>query len=143
KNWLLPEIAAAGKTGTTDEQRDAWFAGFTGERLAVVWIGYDDNRAARLLGAAAALPVWGDMMAALNPLPLELARPEGIEHVWVDPQSGLRSSAGCEGARELPFIRGSAPVEPAACADLLDAAAQTIDAGVERAKSWLERLFGR
>jgi penicillin-binding protein 1B len=143
KNWLLPEIAAAGKTGTTDEQRDAWFAGFTGERLAVVWIGYDDNRAARLLGAAAALPVWGDMMAALNPLPLELARPEGIELVWIDPQTGLRSGAGCEGARELPFVRGTAPTEPAPCADALDAAVQTIDAGVERAKSWLERLFGR
>jgi len=143
KNFLLPEIAAAGKTGTTDEQRDAWFAGFTGERLAVVWIGYDDNRPARLLGAAAALPVWGDMMAALNPQPLELARPEGIELVWIDPQTGLRSGAGCEGARELPFVRGTAPVEPAPCADALDAAVQTIDAGVERAKSWLERLFGR
>src|SRR5712691_7917497 len=61
KNFLPPELAVAGKTGTTDEQRDAWFAGFTGDRLGVVWIGYDDNRAARLSGAAAALPVWGEM----------------------------------------------------------------------------------
>ena len=67
--FLPPEIAPAGKTGTTDEQRDAWFAGFTGDRLAVVWVGYDDNRAARL-GSAAALPIWGDMMAALAPEPL-------------------------------------------------------------------------
>src|SRR5688572_15549422 len=58
KNWLPPETAVAGKTGTTDEQRDGWFAGFTGNRLAVVWVGYDDNRAARLSGAAAALPIW-------------------------------------------------------------------------------------
>src|SRR5438093_9007148 len=56
KNCLPPELAVAGKTGTTDEQRDAWFAGFTGDRLGVVWIGYDDNRAARLTGAGAAVP---------------------------------------------------------------------------------------
>src|SRR3989440_194426 len=56
KNFLPPELAVAGKTGTTDEQRDAWFAGFTGDRLGVVWIGYDDNRAARLTGAGAAAP---------------------------------------------------------------------------------------
>src|SRR2546422_8152756 len=87
-NWLPPETAAAGKTGTTDEQRDAWFAGFTGDRLGVVWIGYDDNRAARLSGAAAALPVWGEMMAALAPEPLTLAKPDRIELVWIDPQTG-------------------------------------------------------
>jgi len=50
KSMVPAEIAVAGKTGTTDEQRDAWFAGFTGDRLAVVWVGYDDNRAARLSG---------------------------------------------------------------------------------------------
>ena len=67
KHWLPPESAVAGKTGTTDEQRDAWFAGFTGDRLAVVWIGYDDNRASSLSGAGAALPLWGELMAALVP----------------------------------------------------------------------------
>jgi len=59
KNWVPVETGIAGKTGTTDEQRDAWFAGFSGDRLGIVWIGYDDNRAARLSGAGAALPVWG------------------------------------------------------------------------------------
>ncbi|TMG90920.1 MAG: penicillin-binding protein 1B [Betaproteobacteria bacterium] len=76
-NWLPPETAVAGKTGTTTEQRDAWFAGFSGDRLGIVWIGYDDNRAARLTGAAAALPVWGEMMAALAPEPLALPKPDG------------------------------------------------------------------
>src|SRR6266850_1806693 len=102
KNFLPSELAVAGKTGTTDEQRDAWFAGFTGDRLGVVWIGYDDNRAARLSGAAAALPVWGEMMAALAPEPLALAKPDRIELVWIDPQSGLRG-VSCPGALELPF----------------------------------------
>jgi penicillin-binding protein 1B len=140
KNWLPPESAAAGKTGTTDDQRDAWFAGFTGNRLAVVWIGYDDNRAANLSGAAAALPLWGELMASLDPEPLAPPRPDGIENVLIDPQSGLRADGLCPGALELPFARGSAPVERAPCASALGAA---VDGVKEQAKSWLERLFGR
>ena len=147
KNFLPPETAAAGKTGTTDEQRDAWFAGFTGERLAVVWVGYDDNRAARLTGSAAALPVWGDLMAALAPEPLAMALPERVEMVWVDPGSGLRGGMACPGAQQVPFIQGSAPVERAPCSGSIDAtleaAAQAINSGAKQAKSWLERLFGR
>jgi penicillin-binding protein 1B len=133
KNWLPPELAIAGKTGTTDEQRDAWFAGFSGDRLGIVWVGYDDNRAARLSGAAAALPVWGEMMAALDPEPLALPKPDGVEVVAIDPQTGLRGS-GCPGAYELPFVNGSAPEGRAPCAD---------GKTVEKVKGWLERIFGR
>ncbi len=139
-NWLPPESAVAGKTGTTDEQRDAWFAGFTGDRLAVVWIGYDDNRAARLSGAGAALPVWGEMMAALNPEPLALPKPDGIESVLIDPQSGLRADFACAGALELPFAQGSAPAERAPCASAVGAAVEEVK---QQAKSWLQRLFGK
>ncbi|HET7199506.1 MAG TPA: penicillin-binding protein 1B, partial [Burkholderiales bacterium] len=116
KNWLPPEIGVAGKTGTTDEQRDAWFAGFTGDKLAVVWIGYDDNRAAKLLGASAALPVWGELMASLDPEPLALPKPDDIENVLIDPASGLLADSGCDGALELPFVQGSAPMGRAPCA---------------------------
>jgi penicillin-binding protein 1B len=140
KNWLQPDIAAAGKTGTTDEQRDAWFAGFTGDRLGVVWIGYDDNRAARLSGATAALPVWGDLMAAINPEPLALPKPDGIEQVLIDPQSGLLADGGCPGALELPFVQGSAPVERAPCAS---AVGVTVEQVKQRTKGFWERLFGR
>ncbi|HEU5177542.1 MAG TPA: penicillin-binding protein 1B [Burkholderiales bacterium] len=150
KSYLPPEIAVAGKTGTTDEQRDAWFAGFSGDRLAVVWVGYDDNRAARLSGSAAALPIWGDLMAALRPEPLALARPERIEMVSIDPQSGLRGGASCPGALELPFVQGSAPRERAPCSGPLDAAVeaagqvgQAVGETAKRAKTFLERLFGR
>ena len=107
KNFLPPEVAVAGKTGTTDEQRDAWFAGFTGDRLAIVWVGYDDNRAARLSGSAAALPVWGDLMGALTPEPLAPQKPERIELVWIDPQSGLRGGTSCPGSR---WARGACAV---------------------------------
>jgi penicillin-binding protein 1B len=140
KNWVPPEIGVAGKTGTTDEQRDAWFAGFTGDRLAVVWIGYDDNRAARLTGAASALPVWGDLMAALDPEPLALPKPEGIENVLIDPQSGLRADSGCDGALELPFANGSAPVERAPCASAIGTAVDTVK---QTTKGWWQKLWSR
>ena len=143
KAFLPPEVAAAGKTGTTDEQRDAWFAGFTGDRLGVVWLGYDDNRAARLSGDAAALPVWGDIMAALMPQPLALAAAEGIEQVWIDPQTNLRGDSQCAGAVELPFMLGSAPPERSPCASVAGAVIDTVDNSVKKAKSWWERIFGR
>jgi penicillin-binding protein 1B len=142
KAFLPPEIGVAGKTGTTDEQRDAWFAGFTGDRLGVVWVGYDDNRAARLSGSTAALPVWGDMMAALAPEPLALEKPERIETVWIDPQSGLRG-VSCPGALELPFMQGSAPRDMAPCASPVDGAVEAVGQTIEKAKSWFERLFKR
>ena len=143
KAYLGPEIAAAGKTGTTDEQRDAWFAGFTGDRLAVVWLGYDDNRAARLSGASAALPVWGDIMAALTPQPLGPAQADGIEQVWIDPQTNLRGDSQCAGALELPFVQGSAPQERSPCASVAGSVIDTVDTTVKKAKGFWERLFGR
>jgi len=140
KNWLPPETAVAGKTGTTDEQRDAWFAGFTGDKLAIVWIGYDDNRAARLTGAGAALPVWGEMMASLSPEPLALPKPEGIESVRIDPASGLRADAGCDGSLELPFASGSAPTARAPCATAVGIVIEDVK---QTTKNWWQRLWGR
>ncbi len=140
KSMLPPETNVAGKTGTTDEQRDAWFAGFTGDRLAVVWVGYDDNRAAKLSGSASALPVWGDLMAALQPEPLALQKPDNIETVLIDPQSGLRADMSCPGALELPFAGGSAPAGRAPCASELGVTVQEVK---QKARSWLDRLLGR
>jgi penicillin-binding protein 1B len=143
RQFLPPEVGAAGKTGTTDEQRDAWFAGFTGDRLAVVWVGYDDNRAARMSGSTAALPIWGDVMAALTPEPLALNKPDGIEQVWIDPQTNLRGDSGCAGALELPFMQGSAPAERSPCSTAMGQAVDAVDNTVKKAKSWLERIFGK
>jgi penicillin-binding protein 1B len=79
-------------------------------------------------------------MAALQPEPLALPRPEGIESVLIDPQSGLRADFGCADALELPFAQGSAPAERAPCASAAGVAVEKVK---ERAKNWLERLFGR
>ena len=73
-------LSFAGKTGTTDDLRDSWFAGFSGDRLAVVWLGNDDNHSISLSGSSGALVVWGKIMAALDAKILELPEPPGI--VW-------------------------------------------------------------
>ena len=132
-NWL-PPLGVAGKTGTTNEQRDAWFAGFSGGRVAVVWVGYDDNRPARLLGATAALPVWGEMMAALEPEPVAYPQPDDIELDTIDPQTGLLADSNCPGAIELPFVKGSAPKDRAPCAG---------NPVVDNVKGFFKRLLGQ
>lgn len=131
KNYLPPALALAGKTGTTDDLRDSWFAGYSGDRVAVVWVGYDDNRPSGLTGSSGAMTVWGQMMAALDPEPLAPPAPENIEMVWIETASGLRADKDCPGVVELPFIRGSAPEQTAPCASGTG----------QRLKNWFRRLF--
>ena len=121
----------AGKTGTTNDLRDSWFAGFTGNQVAVVWVGRDDNQAMGLTGANGALPIWGDYFAEVGVQPLVLTPPERVETVWIDRVSGLRADTGCANAVQLPFIVGSAPEARAPCAN--DEFSKPID--------WLKGLF--
>jgi penicillin-binding protein 1B len=104
----LGDLHAAGKTGTSDSQRDSWFAGFTGSQLAVVWIGRDDNKPTGLWGATGALQAWIALFRDLPAAPLSLSQ-DGLELAWVDPQSGARTQAECQGARQLPFVGGHLP----------------------------------
>jgi penicillin-binding protein 1B len=113
--YLPPDLRVAGKTGTTDELRDSWFAGFTGDKVATVWVGRDDNAPAGLSGAAGALRVWGRIMKSAGPQPLMLFPPDEVELVWVDPRSGLRADESCPGAEQVPFIAGSAPTLASSC----------------------------
>jgi len=107
--------ALAGKTGTTDDLRDSWFAGFSDERLAVVWIGRDDNQSTGLTGASGALQLWIDLMASMSISDFSLKAPAGIEEAWIDIKSGGMTNKNCQGAVKLPFIAGSVPTEKAEC----------------------------
>src|SRR5450759_1699759 len=146
-NWLPAEMNVAGKTGTTDDLRDSWFAGYTGDRVAVVWVGRDDNKPSGLTGASGAMTVWGEMMKNIQPEPLQPAMPEEIEMVNVDPVSGLRYDEGCKAGMLLPFIKGSAPAETSPCgASSANASGAKADAkpGVKQdsgKKNWFQRLF--
>ncbi len=114
--YLDPALAVAGKTGTTDELRDSWFAGFDGARVGVVWLGRDDNAPAGLTGAGGALRVWGDMMRRIGPRPLRLTPPDTVESVWIDQATGLRGGPDCAHASPVPYLRGTAPEVFASCA---------------------------
>lgn len=115
----LRNITVAGKTGTTNDTRDAWFAGFSANKLGVVWVGRDDNKRTRLTGSSGALPVWTSIMKEIAEVSYEGALPENIEQVTIDPQSGLRWAEGCNQSVSLPFLYGSAPVDYAPCANFL------------------------
>ncbi|MGR9105705.1 MAG: penicillin-binding protein 1B [Gammaproteobacteria bacterium] len=113
---IIPsDFNVAGKTGTTNELRDSWFAGFSGDYLAVVWIGRDDNNPTGLTGSSGALRVWSRLMRDVSKQPVELIAPESIEWVWIDRKSGKRADERCKNAVEYPFISGSAPVAIAPC----------------------------
>jgi penicillin-binding protein 1B len=110
--FLPRSYKIAGKTGTSDDLRDSWFAGFTGDQLAVVWLGKDDNKPTGLTGASGALEVWGEIMRALHPQPLDLLEPEGIKWQWLRPDTLELSSFPflfASGQVKLPFIANTPP----------------------------------
>lgn len=102
----------AGKTGTTNDERDAWFFGYTPELAIGVWVGFDDNRSHGLTGAEAALPIFGRfLISALGPdggAGFEV--PSELEVVKVNSERGLRAGWGCPGEREI-FLPATAPQE--------------------------------
>src|SRR6056297_1808594 len=119
-SWRLKEPAARaatirGKTGTTSDRRDAWFAGYTSQWLGVVWVGRDDNAPAGVSGAASALPVWARMFDALPQQTESRQWPAGIEWFWIDWPSPRLADENCAGARAVPFIAGSQPTAYSGC----------------------------
>jgi len=106
-------LDAAGKTGTTNDLRDAWFAGFTPELLTVVWVGFDDNQALGLSGAEAALPIWTSfMIKALSGRPsVSFQPPYGIVYAEIDRDTGKLAVPGCPRVINEAFLAGTAPAE--------------------------------
>jgi penicillin-binding protein 1B len=106
-------LDAAGKSGTTNDLRDAWFVGFTPELLTVVWVGLDDNKPVGLSGTQAALPIWTEFMkSALAGRPnIEFEVPEGISFAEIDRDTGKLATPGCERTYHESFISGTEPTE--------------------------------
>ena len=106
-------LDAAGKTGTTNDLRDAWFVGFTPELLTVVWVGLDDNQPLGLSGTQAALPIWTTFMmrALAGRSNAAFAAPDGITFVEIDRDTGKRATAACPRIFREAFLHGTEPVE--------------------------------
>jgi penicillin-binding protein 1B len=102
---------AAGKSGTTNDLRDAWFVGFTPELLTVVWVGYDNNRPLSLTGTQAALPIWTEFMkkALAGHSNATLEAPEGVTFVEIDRDTGLLAAPACPRTITESFLAGTEP----------------------------------
>jgi penicillin-binding protein 1B len=106
----------AGKTGTSNGLRDSWFAGFSDDLVAVVWVGRDDDKPAGVSGAGGALKVFGELFGNIPWRPLESSPPPGVSYQWVAAGTGLLAEENCQGAQRLPFAESSAPTEWDECA---------------------------
>jgi penicillin-binding protein 1B len=104
-------LDAGGKTGTTNDLRDAWFVGFTPELLTVVWVGFDDNQVVGLSGSQAALPIWTEFMknALAGRASVPFQPPDGISWADVDPATGKLAAPFCPRIITAPFLTGTEP----------------------------------
>jgi penicillin-binding protein 1B len=121
----------AGKTGTTDDEYDLWFVGFTPEIVAVVWVGYDEPRPIGVPSSRGALPIWADFLTEVSGGRVRGAftKPASVERVEIDPTSGARAFAGCPERRAEFFLAGTAPKE-------------TCPPGAGSGSGFFQRLFG-
>ncbi len=132
QRYLSSELNIAGKTGTTDDLRDSWFAGFSGDRIAVVWVGNDFNKSIRLTGASGALTIWGETMQGLKLKPLQVPVPENIAMLPIDKRTGWIERQNCETKFTLPFVLDSLAEEDKAC----------LQSSQGKVRSWFKRIFG-
>ncbi len=104
-------LDAAGKTGTTNDLRDAWFVGFTPELLAVVWVGFDNNQPLALTGTQAALPIWTEFMkaAAAGRPSIPFEAPEGVAFAEIDRDTGKLALPTCPRTYTESFLAGTEP----------------------------------
>jgi penicillin-binding protein 1B len=120
-----------GKTGTTNDAKDSWFAGYTGDYLSVVWLGRDDNKPIGLTGSTGALQIWISLMKQISKQPVVLIPPDNITTAWVDMGNGLLANKACRGAKQFPYLPGSAPTAYSTCGQEV----------IEKDKSWFDDLF--
>lgn len=132
-NVLPSTLNLAGKSGTTNDSRDSWFAGFSQDLLAIVWMGRDDNGKTPFTGATGALQIWTSFMKKADPLPLDMAMPDNVVQAWVNASTGEGTDASCPNAVQMPYIRGSEPQPGPTCGG----AAAPADSVMDWVKGWL------
>ena len=103
----------AGKTGTTNDGRDAWFVGFSPRMLTAIWVGYDDNRGLNLSGSQAAVPIFAEFSRSI---PSQYSAenfpvPSNIVTADIDPETGYLVTSGCPQRMTEVFINGTAPTQ--------------------------------
>lgn len=128
---LSSDLTVAGKTGTSNQQRDSWFAGYSADHLGVVWVGQDDNKPTSYTGSSGALPIWTDIFSQLSTHGISHHQPDNVEYYWIDSNNGLLSAENCTNAVLIPFIAGSQPTSKTDC--------EFVDEPITR---WFKKWFG-
>ncbi|MGH8055231.1 MAG: penicillin-binding protein 1B [Stenotrophomonas sp.] len=104
----LSRLQPAGKTGTSNDGRDSWYAGYTGDHLAVIWMGNDQNEQTGLFGSTGSMRVWSGIFRNLPSKPLHVNN-KGLDWQYVEAAGSNATDEGCPGARRFPFVVGFAP----------------------------------
>ncbi len=130
--WRLPDKGLAGKTGTTNDQRDSWFVGYDSELLVTTWLGRDDNKPTKLTGSSGALVLYADFMQKVGAVSREASIPANVELVRFDNKSGRAVRQACENSQILPAVTTGLIYETQC-----EQASKN-----EKKQSWLEKLFG-
>jgi penicillin-binding protein 1B len=134
----LPDLRVAGKTGTSDGQRDAWFVGFNQDYVVAVWVGFDDNRPTPFTGSSAALPVWTDIMRRLNAKSFEILPAPELEFAWINPAEQAISAENCPDAIYVPIRKSSLPTDISRCAAAQQSPIKRVKEGI---RGWLKKIF--
>jgi penicillin-binding protein 1B len=114
----LGNLVVAGKTGTTSDYRDNWFAGFSGSHVAVVWVGYDDNGSTGFTASSAALPIWAQLMAGIETTSWDQPLPEGIIETKIDFATGAGVNEQCAtDVLRIAVPQGTQPTMREGCSD--------------------------
>jgi penicillin-binding protein 1B len=136
---LPPDLVVAGKSGTSSDYRDSWFAGFSGSHLVVVWVGYDDNAPTGFTGSAGALPVWAHVMAGLGTSSWNAPMPESLAEVHIEFPTGLRVVPGCSQDIVPVVVPGNATLPTKAGCGFPDNR-NPLGTALDRAGQWLRGL---
>jgi penicillin-binding protein 1B len=141
---ILPTgVLVAGKSGTSSDLRDSWFAGFSGNAVAVVWVGYDDDRVTGLTGSAGALGVWDRLLTAIGPTSVSSVMPESLHPVTIDFRTGYLPASNCSPEPVTVYVPLSfmPPEAPPGCTAFGAASgAKPEPSLLDRAGKWIQSI---
>ncbi|WP_448565531.1 penicillin-binding protein 1B [Thalassotalea ganghwensis] len=131
--WRVKNKALAGKTGTTNDQRDSWFVGYDQQTLVTTWIGNDENKATHLTGSSGALVLFADFINRYGVQDLSLTLPEGVKLTEFEQKTSYAVAQSCPNTIKLPAISAGVKLQ-------YDCSEQV--STTKKVKNWLEKLFG-